>query len=399
MTSGNGELRVLSFFGTRVIFGNERENIEVLSALCEKGGDVLCLVRHEAWNKEVWQALESRGLTVARVQYIDGWLPGWRLWILLRNPIAFVVGNVQFLRHVFRFRPTHFHAFNSLYVLSFLPALILVRQPMIYRSGDKPVLHRMIWRLLWRVIVQRSTRFLAVSRFIGDELVRSGAPRERVEILYPHPPRRKKLPVAHEPRRGAAGESEFHIVFVGQITEAKGAHLLVQAFLQVADAFPKARLTLAGRISEWRGDDWARRLRDDAYARGLETGRISFPGFIEDIAGLLSGCDLLVAPSLVEEGFPLVVLEAKEAGIPAVVFPSGGLTEMINPLIDGWVCREKSVEALVDALRFYLSKPSEAARQGTAALESLGKFGSAEFADRCIRAYSLATGTSRHTVS
>ncbi|MBS1834782.1 MAG: glycosyltransferase family 4 protein [Acidobacteria bacterium] len=389
---------MLSLFGARVIFGAERENIEVLSALREKGIEVLCLVRHEEWNREIWQALESRGLTLARVQYIDGWLPGWRLWILLRNPIAFLVGNIQFLRHAWRFRPTHLHAFNNLYVLSFLPALLLVRQPVIYRCGDKPVAHRMMWRLLWRVIVRRSARFLAVSRFIAEELVSSGAPRERVEILYPRPPRRKAS-VAHEYPRRAASDREFHIVFVGQITEVKGPHLLVEAFRRVAPTFPRVRLTIAGRISDWRGDDWARRLRDDVYAHKSEAERISFPGFIEDVAGLLSGCDLLVAPSLIEEALGLVVLEAKEAGIPAVVFPSGGLPEMIDHGLDGWVCPEKSVDALVDALLFYLSKPGEAARQGTAALESLGKFGAADFADRCIRAHWLATGAFRQLAS
>ena len=38
-------------------------------------------------------------------------------------------------------------------------------------------------------------------------------------------------------------------------------------------------------------------------------------------------CEVLVAPSLIEEALGLVVMEAKMAGLPSIVFPSGGLPD------------------------------------------------------------------------
>src|SRR5436190_2944982 len=99
--------RILSLFGSRVLFGAERENIEVLSAWQRGGADILCLVRHESWNTVVPAALAGRGLAVERVPYLDGWLPGWWPWVLLRNPFALVAGNWRFWRTVRAFRPTH----------------------------------------------------------------------------------------------------------------------------------------------------------------------------------------------------------------------------------------------------------------------------------------------------
>ena len=113
--------RILALFGARVIFGAERENIDVLSALREEGCEVLCLVRHEAWNDHIPAVLQVHGLPSQRVPYIDGWLRGWRLWIIVRNPVALIAGNWRLLQVLRKFRPTHFHAFNPLYVLSFLP--------------------------------------------------------------------------------------------------------------------------------------------------------------------------------------------------------------------------------------------------------------------------------------
>src|SRR5262249_8558258 len=133
------------------------------------------------------------------------------------------------------------------------------------------------------------------------------------------------------------------IVFVGQIAEAKGPDLLVRAFRSVAKSNAQARLLIAGRISEWSGDKWARDLRDSVAHDPELRSRVVFLGFVENVPDLLRSREVLVAPSLVEEGLGLVVMEAKAAGIPSIVFPSGGLPEMIQHGVDGFVCRDKSV--------------------------------------------------------
>lgn len=323
----NSQPRILVLFGARVIFGAERENIETLAALREQGCDVLCLVRHEAWNDHVPAALAARGLMWRKVPYIDGWLPGWRIRTVLRNPVAFIVGNWRFLKIARDFRPTHIHAFNAFYILNFLPALVLVQVPMIYRAGEKPTMHRWEWRMLWRFVVARTRRFVPVSNFIANELKATGVTAERIEVIHGVPPNRVKNEVlsAIPPPDG----SMHDIVFIGQISESKGVHLLIQAFQSVAKSHAQARLLIAGRISEWSGDKWARDLRKIVAHDPILRSRVIFLGFVENVPELLRGRAVLVVPSLVEEGFPLVVMEAKAAGVPSIVFPSGGLPEAI----------------------------------------------------------------------
>jgi hypothetical protein len=183
-----GKPRILALFGSRVIFGAERENIEVLSALRAQGCEVLCLVRHEEWNEPVRAALATRGLATRNVPYIDGWARQWPWILLVRNPIAWLVGNWRCLAIARTFRPTHIHAFNAFYVLSFLPAILWIGTPIVYRSGEVPVRHRWIWRRLWAIVVRRTGRFLAVSRFVAGSLEASGVPASRIEVIYGVPP-------------------------------------------------------------------------------------------------------------------------------------------------------------------------------------------------------------------
>jgi glycosyltransferase involved in cell wall biosynthesis len=94
----------------------------------------------------------------------------------------------------------------------------------------------------------------------------------------------------------------------------------------------------------------------------------------------LQQVEFLVVPSLFQEPSALVVLEAKAASRPAIVVPSGGLPEMIEPGVDGIVCRDKSVDALAEALKYYLDDPLLARRHGAAALASLDRLGTPHFA-------------------
>ena len=381
--------RILVLFGAQVIFGAERENIESLAALREQGCEILCLVRHEDWNDHVPAALDARGLAWQKVPYIDGWLPGWRMRIMLRNPVAFIVGNWRFLKIARKFRPTHIHAFNPLYILSFLAALMLTRTPMIYRAGEKPVIHRWVWRMLWRFVVARTCCFVSVSSFIAGTLKATGVKAERIEVIHGVPSKRLGNDVlsAIPPPDSAMRD----IVFVGQITEAKGPHLLVRAFRSVAESNAQARLLIAGRISEWSGDEWARDLRDSVVRDPTLRSRVMFLGFVENVPDLLRSREVLVAPSLVEEGLPLVVMEAKAAGIPSIVFPSGGLPEIIQHGVDGIICRDKSIGALIEALKSYLDDPSVAVRHGAAARVSLDCLGVRQFAGRWLAVYERTT--------
>ena len=84
--------------------------------------------------------------------------------------------------------------------------------------------------------------------------------------------------------------------------------------------------------------------------------------------------EIHAAPSVFNEPFGVTVLEAKLAGIPSVVFPSGGLMETVSDGVDGYVCKGKNADALYDGLSYYLNDPRLAHRHGEAARASLERF-------------------------
>ncbi|MFP5378403.1 MAG: glycosyltransferase [Vicinamibacteria bacterium] len=91
------------------------------------------------------------------------------------------------------------------------------------------------------------------------------------------------------------------------------------------------------------------------------------------------------------EGLAGVVLEAKLAGVPSVVTPTGSLPELVRHGVDGWIAGDCTVEALVDGLRHFLVDEATRAAAGEAARRSLDGFSEARFAANWARVFGIVT--------
>ena len=162
------------------------------------------------------------------------------------------------------------------------------------------------------------------------------------------------------------------LIYVGQIIPEKGVDLLLDAAALLVARGRDVSLDIVGRIDGWvppahRG--YRERLMARADSPDLK-GRVRFLGFREDVPQLLAAAAIHCCPSRKEqrEAFGIVVIEAKQAGIPSVVTPSGALADLIAHGEDGWVCREESAEALAEGIEYFLNP--ERLRHGMASAQA-----------------------------
>jgi glycosyltransferase involved in cell wall biosynthesis len=287
-----------------------------------------------------------------------------------------------------RFRPTHVHVGHEGHFLLLGPALRRLGLPVVFRVGDAPRQQNAFFRAAWRRrLLPLADRIVCVSSFIRGLVVEAGARPEQTRVIYCQPPSRAPRPsdLPEALRRSWPGRT---VVYLGQIAEGKGVHLLVEAALDLCRGRPDVRVLLAGDIA------WKNPFAAGLVARVAEAGlseQIRFLGYVQDVPGLLALADVHAAPSLWPEALGMVVLEAKQAGVPSVVFPSGGLPEMIaEPGADGVVCEDKTADALARGLRHYLDAPPEPLAAAKAASRaSLARLGitADSFADAWSETY------------
>lgn len=139
------------------------------------------------------------------------------------------------------------------------------------------------------------------------------------------------------------------ILFVGRIVEAKGLHVLLAALPQVLARFPSATLRIVGgvRFGSSEVDPYLECLHKQASPLG---DRVEFVGPVAhtEIGRHFQAADVFVCPSLWNDPFPLVNLEAMGAGVPVVAFARGGIPEALGDA--GLVVSEAAAVPLAAAL-------------------------------------------------
>lgn len=151
-------------------------------------------------------------------------------------------------------------------------------------------------------------------------------------------------------------DREFVIGCVARLSPEKGHAILLEAFHQMHAKHPRSRLLLIGEGEE------GPRLRASADRFGLN-GAVRFLGLREDVPELLATCDAVVLPSL-EEGFPMVLLEAMAAGKAVVATQVGAIPGVVCNGDTGLLVPPGDPTALATALGHVLDDGSLRRRLG-----------------------------------
>ena len=133
------------------------------------------------------------------------------------------------------------------------------------------------------------------------------------------------------------------IGFVGQIAPHKGTDLLVEAFRRLPKG--SAELHIYGPQDQ-----------DPAYVASLKAladgHAVSFKGTFPSakMADIMRGMDVLVIPSRWYENSPLVLLNALATHTPVVVSDVAGMTEFLEPGVNGFAFERGNLDALAALL-------------------------------------------------
>jgi glycosyltransferase involved in cell wall biosynthesis len=100
----------------------------------------------------------------------------------------------------------------------------------------------------------------------------------------------------------------------------------------------------------------------------FKTQHIEFTGSMKTLVDLYSAAELFAIPSL-QDNLPNTIIEAMLCGTPVVGFKAGGIPEMIEHKVDGYLAESRSVNDLAQGIRWILESEnpealSKAARDG-----------------------------------
>jgi len=148
-------------------------------------------------------------------------------------------------------------------------------------------------------------------------------------------------------------EGPMRILFVGQLERHKGIKLLIKAFKKLEF---KALLNVAGEGVE------RKYLEQQAKANKpiTDLGYVS----VEQLIDCLKSADVLVVPSLCYENSPTVIYEALSAGLPVIAADIGGVGELLEDGVNGYLFKPGDVDDLAAKLCLMNQKKEDFIRRG-----------------------------------
>jgi glycosyltransferase involved in cell wall biosynthesis len=148
---------------------------------------------------------------------------------------------------------------------------------------------------------------------------------------------------------------------VSKLWDGKGHALLLDAFQEIRKTRSGAKLVIVGEGYLLKD----LRTRVDQY--GMD-GSVLFTGFQEDVAPLIATFDVAVLPALFE-GMGRVLLEAMAMGKPVVASRVGGIPELVEHGVNGFLVRPGQKDDLREAILRVLTDRSLAMAMGKAGRE------------------------------
>lgn len=148
------------------------------------------------------------------------------------------------------------------------------------------------------------------------------------------------------------------LVMVGRLTAAKDPLTLLEACRLLG---AKYKLLMVG------DGELLNKVKEFVTRNNLRN-KVIFAGQRNDIADILAASDIIVLSSR-WEGLPLVIIEAAMAGLPVVASGVGGIPEMIEDGVTGFIVTPRNPLALAEAIQKLLNDAQLRRRLGSAARE------------------------------
>ena len=224
---------------------------------------------------------------------------------------------------------------------------LVVSQHLYYTPWDplKRLGLRLSEALYGRFVLSTARRIIAISTAARSYLKEKSVKEGKIEVIPIGVDADRFTPTA-EPYEPLMKEAEGRkmILFVGRLTGYKGVRYLLHAFSRLLKEYREVVLCI-------RGDGPQR-----PYLLQLESklglrGRVLWPGYVanRDMPSLYATSNLFVLPSLIEP-FGISALEAMASGRPVVATRVGGLADLVEEGVNGYLVPPCSIEGLEEAM-------------------------------------------------
>ncbi|HEX8287263.1 MAG TPA: glycosyltransferase family 4 protein [Pyrinomonadaceae bacterium] len=280
----------------------------------------------------------------------------FRVDFLLKYLFSFYQTIKQLRREILAENPNLIHANSVRAGLVASAASVGTPVPVFWHLHDEMPRHPLSTAIRWFVAFSSRTHLISTCRKVADSfrgtILRFFGKRiplriveNAIEIEKFAPDPRNRQRIREELN---LSEDEFVIGIVGLITPRKGQLGLIRAYAQAQKEMPASALLIVGAPMFNDDELYLKELEKCVESCNLEN-RVRFLGLRKDVAAIMQSLDVLVINSK-SEALVIVAIEAMACGTPIIATTVGGIKEMIEHQVNGWLIPFGDERLLYEAL-------------------------------------------------
>jgi glycosyltransferase involved in cell wall biosynthesis len=209
---------------------------------------------------------------------------------------------------------------------------------------------------------------VAVGNVVKADLVKAGIAKDgKFEVIYPGLQNLDLYPKLEARKTLGLDPMKLYVIYVGRLTQIKRPDRLIDLGRSFKTSHPKVHLLIAG----------AGELLENLKVRSeSESLPITFLGWRNDIGMILSASDIAVLCSD-NEGIPLTLIQASQAGLPIVSTDVGSVSDIVFDGVTG-LLTEVSAKGVIQGVSKLIDDPGLRAQLGKSGQKRAKEFFSSQ---------------------
>jgi len=234
-----------------------------------------------------------------------------------------------------------------------------------------------IW--IEKTLFFKTDYIIAVSQALKKYAINTfGIPEDRIEVVY----NGIQIPQSEDDgicirKKWGIKEDDILVGTVARLIRSKGIDFLIKAIPKILSQYPNVKFMIVGSGPE------EERLKE--FAESLNcSNNIIFAGYVKYIWYYYKAFDIFILPSL-SEGLGISVLEAMASSKPVIASNTGGIPEIIEHGVNGYLISPGDSGEISEAILHLILRPEERKRYGDAGyLTVMKKFDNQIMIDRTL---------------
>jgi glycosyltransferase involved in cell wall biosynthesis len=187
-------------------------------------------------------------------------------------------------------------------------------------------------KVIGRHIIKKSDKIITVSDSVRKHAIDLGANESSIATI-----KNAVDTTLFKPRNRTS--KQLQIVYVGRLVSNKGPEIFLESASQISRLVPNATFTMIGDGP----------LKTHIIYRIKELGledRLEIKPCVPKLSNFLPQYDILIRPTTTE-GLPLTVLEGMASGLVVIASKVGGVPEVIEDGVNGFLTKPGSIEEII----------------------------------------------------